>query len=209
MSRHAVAELQRIGFDGFLSYHFYSEPLLRRDLEELVEHARERLPDAYQLLYTNGDLLSENRYRDLINAGIDHFIVTQHDNDVFPERPYQTVVMGNELQLTNRGGYMEDVEVLEGSLSAPCHAPTDMLLITYNGDVLLCCDDAERQNVMGNIMESPIEEIWFSPQFQQLRDLLAQGKRAEAGGICSRCNNMEYVRQGENYYTYIRRKAKG
>jgi len=201
---HTISELAKIGFDGCLSYHFYSEPLLRRDLDRLVSQAKAELPGAYQLLYTNGDLLTDDRYHVLVEAGIDHFIVTQHDNRPFPERRSQIVVMGADLTLTNRGGVMTNVARLQKALSVPCHAPTDMLMVTFNGDILLCCDDAQRRNIMGNIMESPIEDIWSSPRFRRVRKLLAEGKRGAAGGICARCSNMEYVRSGENYYSHLR-----
>lgn len=199
-----IGELARINHDGFLSYHFYSEPLLRRDLESLVEYARMLLPSAYQLLYTNGDYLTERRYQSLRDAGIAHFIVTQHDNLRFPERLHQTVVLGRELRLTNRGGLLRNVASSIESLAVPCFAPTDNLLVAFNGDVLLCCDDAERRTVMGNIMESSLDEIWFSDRFRTARTLLAEGKRAKARGICAQCSNTEFRKRGENYYSYLR-----
>ena len=39
-----LAELQRIDYAGRLSYHLFSEPLLRRDLERLVKSASAALP---------------------------------------------------------------------------------------------------------------------------------------------------------------------
>src|SRR5947209_6778178 len=71
-----VSQLGEIEFCGRLSFHFYNEPLMRKDLESLVSIARGTLPFAHLVLYTNGDLLTDARYRGLLDAGIDFFIVT-------------------------------------------------------------------------------------------------------------------------------------
>ncbi|MES1243475.1 MAG: SPASM domain-containing protein [Acidobacteriota bacterium] len=195
-----VSELERVNFQGNLSYHLFNEPLLRRDLETLVRKAAARLPNAFQVLFTNGDLLLDERYTSLREAGIDHFIVTRHDYEPMPERPYQTIQFPSDLVLVNRGGLLGTTEE---PLFLPCYAPTDMLIITVGGDVLLCCDDAERSHVMGNISVQTLEEIWFSPRFVHLRNLLQEGKRQEASEICRRCNNREYFGPGENDHKHL------
>src|SRR5438132_14121294 len=52
-----IIQLSDIAFSGRLSFHFYNEPLMRKDLEVLVAIARGALPVAHLVLYTNGDLL--------------------------------------------------------------------------------------------------------------------------------------------------------
>jgi len=198
-------ELERIDFRGNLSYHLFNEPLLRRDLETLVAKVAARLPDVFQILFTNGDLLSDKRYASLKNDGIDHFVVTRHSFEPMPERPEQTVQFPSDLILVNRGGLLG---ALGETLTMPCYAPTDMLILTVDGDVLLCCDDAERGHVMGNIAVQDLEEIWFSPRFVSLRRLLQEGNRREASDICRRCNNREYFGPGENDHKHLVKMAR-
>lgn len=195
-----LSELERIGFCGNLSYHLFNEPLLRRDLEVFVASVAARLPRVFQLLFTNGDLLSNKRYASLKKAGIDHFIVTRHGFEPIPERPDQTVQYPSDLVLVNRGGFLERIE---STLTTPCYAPTDMLIITVDGDVLLCCDDAERQHVMGNLVHQDLEEVWLSPRFVKLRKMLQAGNRQEASEICRQCNNVEYFGPGENDHKHL------
>jgi 2-deoxy-scyllo-inosamine dehydrogenase (SAM-dependent) len=195
-----LAELKRIGFRGNLSYHLFNEPLLHRDLETLVTKVTASLPDVFQLLFTNGDHLSDKRYASLKKAGIDHFIVTRHGFEPMPERPDQTVQFPSDLVLVNRGGLLG---ASEETLTMPCYAPTDMLIITVDGDVLLCCDDAERGHVMGNISAQDLEDIWFSPHFVRLRGLLQEGNRRKASDICRQCNNREYFGPGENDHKHL------
>jgi 2-deoxy-scyllo-inosamine dehydrogenase (SAM-dependent) len=117
------------------------------------------LPDVLQLLYTNGDFLKDIRYENLVRAGISFFIVTRHESSDFPG-PSQKVVKSRDLTLSNRGGLMKNVQGLR--LSLPCYAPSDMLIVTVTGDVLLCFDDAARTQVMGNVAEQAIE-VLYSP----------------------------------------------
>src|SRR5579884_3424923 len=74
-----LEELARLPFEGRLSYHFYNEPLIRRDLEQIIKRFAERLPNAYQVLYTNGQLLTQKRYESLIQAGIHLIKITSHN----------------------------------------------------------------------------------------------------------------------------------
>jgi GTP 3',8-cyclase len=197
---HIVAELVRIAFRGNISYHLFNEPLLRRDLELLVSKVTAHLPGAFQLLFTNGDLLSDERYMSLRQAGIDHFLVTKHDFVPIPQRAQQTVQFPSDLVLVNRGGLLGEVAE---PLIRPCFAPSDMLIITINGDVLLCCDDAKREHVMGNITRQSLDEIWLSPHFVHIRKLLRTGNRRDASKICRQCNNLEYFAPGENDHKHL------
>jgi 2-deoxy-scyllo-inosamine dehydrogenase (SAM-dependent) len=62
-----------------ISYHLYNEPLLRRDLAQLVGVVDRLLPEALQLVNTNGDLLDDAHYLELRRAGVDYFYVTRHE----------------------------------------------------------------------------------------------------------------------------------
>lgn len=198
-----VAELARLRYKGRISYHFYNEPLLRTDLERLVRQVRCDLPRCFQLLFTNGDHLDGRRYHSLRDAGIDHFFVTQHDGSKYPAREAQTVQIPDNLVLTNRAGLLTEIACLPAALERPCWAPTDMLVVTVTGDVLLCCDDSRRTQVMGNILLRPLDEIWESPTFRRLRKLLQRGMRAEASPICAGCSNTEYSGPGVNYQKHL------
>lgn len=201
---HIVEELVRIDYRGNLSYHLFNEPLLRRDLETLVAKVARRLPEVFQLLFTNGDLLNADRYASLKEAGVDHFIVTRHDFTEIPQRPDQTVQFPSDLVLVNRGGLLGQVSE---PLARPCFAPSDMLIITVKGDVLLCCDDAQREHVMGNIARQGLEEIWYSARFVQIRKMLQFGNRREASAICRQCNNREYFSRGENDHKHLKKQT--
>ncbi len=81
-----VRQLAEASFAGRVSYHLYNEPLLRRDLARLVAMVDDLLPDALQLVNTNGDLLDDARYTEPRRAGVDYFYVTRHEPGPYPER---------------------------------------------------------------------------------------------------------------------------
>ncbi len=195
-----IDELIQVKFSGVLSYHFYNEPLLRDDLEELIVRVTNTLPDAFQVLYTNGDKLSNRRYESLCNAGIKHFIVTRHAQRPIDSRARQTVLYPEELQIVNRGGIMSK---LDKPLTVPCYSPHERLIVTVTGDVLLCCNDAKRSQVMGNIADQTLKDIWFGKEFVRIREQLKKGKRYESSPICRHCDDTEYFAPGEDHHKEI------
>src|SRR4051812_22001715 len=130
-----VRQLADLTFTGRISYHFYNEPLLRKDLDRLVAAVDTALPDALQILYTNGDLLDDHRYARLRAAGIDYFIVTRHSGGEYVERSFQVVQRSHDLVLTNRGGTLVDLEpATRQHRDQACFAPSEMLIVTVTGD---------------------------------------------------------------------------
>ncbi len=187
--RSIVAQLAGIEFSGRLSFHFYNEPLVRKDLEDLIAIARAWLPLAHLVLYSNGDLLSDARYASLLDAGVEFFIVTRHGGEPMRRRLHQLVQFPRDLDLSGRAGAVLSVK---RPLRRACHAPSEMLIVTVNGDVVLCHEDARREVVLGNLGRSRLEDIWRSASMEQLRQHLMRGDRRRAGPVCSRCDHRAY-----------------
>jgi len=192
-----ISELQKLNFSGQISYHFYNEPLLRTDLHDLVKYVAKRLPNLFQILFTNGDYLTEKCYKRLSIAGINHFLVTRHDYKAIPKREFQTVLFPDNLRLSNRGGTLFK---LEKPLIYPCYGPSEKLIITITGDILLCFEDAKRSQRMGNILENRITDIWFSKKFSDIRNILKKGRRDKASHVCKNCNNLDYTIPNKTWF---------
>jgi GTP 3',8-cyclase len=189
-------QLAELNFGGRISYHFYNEPLLRKDLGRLVSTVDERVPRALQVLYTNGDLLSDSKYAELRAAGIDYFIVTRHSGGCFPERPFQVVQQSHDLVLTNRGGVLTDLPSASPAVRRqPCFVASEMLIVTVTGDVVLCYEDSQREHVVGNVLEQHVLDLWRQPRLTELRQALARGERSVLP-MCSQCSNVAHTRPG-------------
>jgi 2-deoxy-scyllo-inosamine dehydrogenase (SAM-dependent) len=192
-------QLEALRYAGRVSYHFLSEPLLRRDLPRLVTLSKSMLPSTWQVLFTNGDLLTDEKYEELISAGIDMIVITAHDGVAPRPRQRQVVQFPHHLQLTNRGGTLTALPATTDEIkSLPCYAPSEMLIVSSNGDVLLCYEDSMREHVFGNIMRESLEDIWSSPSFVERRRLVREGRRSEAGSICERCSNSAHSEPGRS-----------
>lgn len=190
---HILEQLAEMGFSGTFSFHLYNEPLLHPGLEDLVRSVRKQLPQARPVVFTNGTHLNEKRYRSLLEAGVARFIVTQHKDYRLPPRPHQTLQTPEDLQLTNRGGLLGKQDA---PLQRPCHAPTEMLIITCQGEVLQCFEDARKRRVMGSLQRQSLREIWSAPAFLQARAELARGNRNLFADLCALCDNQDYPSPG-------------
>ncbi len=194
-----ISQLSAIGFHGRLTYHFYNEPLLNRDLEILVAHAAGRLPAASHVIYTNGDLLTEERAASLFSAGVTKFVVTDHGGRTLTELVMRVSRSPKfihprvdfrrytpDTSLFNRGGL---VKVGNQRSLKYCAYPAYEMVIDVDGNVILCCNDYYGVHKFGNITTTPILEIWYSPEMSRLRARLLSGHFDLP--ICCTCAGVE------------------
>jgi len=186
-----VDKLRSVGFSGRLSYHLYNEPLLHPMLNHFVAIAARILPAATQVVFTNGDLLTDDAYDSLLRAGVSHFYVTAHDRVAPPVREKQNCVFPEEVRLTNRGGALDPAA--DCLYHVPCLAPSEMLIIDIDGDVLLCYEDYFKSCIMGNVFRESLYDVWFGERFSVLRALLAGGQRQQGPTICQLCNSKNHL----------------
>ncbi|MCP3776459.1 SPASM domain-containing protein [Paenibacillus sp. MZ04-78.2] len=205
-----MEQLRSLDFAGRISFHFYGEPLLCKNLDLFVGMASEYIPRARPIIYTNGDLLDAKRLRNLLELGIKKFIVTQHVGakhkfkEVFvqlsEEEKEQVVYLDHsDLVLSNRGGILSKVPH-QSKASSICMVPSNLVVVTVMGNVLPCFEDFNQKLVMGNINEQHIAEIWNNERFSAFRKLLSEGHRNQSE-ICKNCNNVSV--QTEVQYDYV------
>ncbi|HUU42038.1 MAG TPA: radical SAM protein [Desulfatiglandales bacterium] len=53
----------------------------------------------------------------------------------------------------------------------PCYWLWNMMSIYWNGDVALCCMDSDLTYNLGNVAIQTIQDIWYSEQFMELRNM--------------------------------------
>jgi radical SAM protein with 4Fe4S-binding SPASM domain len=196
-----MEQLQSIDYRGSISFHFYNEPLLSPDLDRFTAIAKEYLPNSRIDLYTNGILLTRERLESLIDLGIGKFMVTQHHGnepyafaELFPALPPEIrekikFRSFRELVLSSRGGVLKNVGYAKEKppFDIACYLPSTLMVITVNGNVLPCFEDFHEKNVMGNVSDQTIMEIWKSPKYVNFRESLKAKKRADFP-VCRECN---------------------
>jgi 8-amino-3,8-dideoxy-alpha-D-manno-octulosonate transaminase len=192
-----IDELAIVNFSGRFSPHFYGEPLLDKRIVSFITYTRKRLPNVFIKLYTNGDLLSYELFMELLDAGADIFRISQHGempskilsecknkvgDKMWRERvEYLRYVDTDTVPLMNRGGI---IDTNRGNRMKSCEQVFD-LIIDYEGNVLLCCQDFLSKNIFGNLKNEGIMEIWNKKHFKSLRDKINSG--IWSAEICKKC----------------------
>jgi cyclic pyranopterin phosphate synthase len=180
-----VDQLDLMGFRGTLKYHFFNEPLLNMNLERLVGLAHARLPKVRHVIYTNGDALSEARATSLLAAGVRKFVITDHGHrrltsfvstaDARIHWPWSRTLVRritNKTFLFNRGGL---ISVARSRQFSYCSYPAYEAVIDMSGNVLMCCNDYHGEQAFGNVLETPLVEIWRSSSMTRARKELLSG----------------------------------
>lgn len=61
------------------------------------------------------------------------------------------------------------------------------MVISFNGDVVLCCHDMAREVILGNLNNSSIYEVWNGRRFQGILEAMYKGVSLPSTFICQRC----------------------
>ena len=194
-------------YSGTLAPHFYGEPLIDKRLEQFIAYTRKILPSAVIEVYTNGELLTIDRYLALKTAGVDLFRISQHTE--LPSTVVETTltyiqqnhpeifsidykVYRDEKFKMNRGGLVttEQVPLELMRTVTGCSMAHRVLTFDFKGNALLCCNDYLAQHVFGNIRSNSIEEIWEGMGYQRVRNLLMFGYLPFE--MCKVCSGLKY-----------------
>ena len=75
----------------------------------------------------------------------------------------------------------------KGLIREPCRLLWSSMVIDWNGDVVLCCNDYMHEVVLGNLKNESIKEIWFGEKIKKIRDI--HRKRCFSDmPFCDKCN---------------------
>ncbi len=69
----------------------------------------------------------------------------------------------------------------------PCALIWLKMVVDWNGDVVLCCDDWNHSTVLGNLKKQTIEEIWRGEKLKKIRGAHIHGEFYKIP-LCSGCN---------------------
>jgi len=188
-----VMELKEINYSGWFSPHLYGEPLLDKRLGEIFKLARLHIPRAYNVIYSNGDLLTYRKFKELRAAGCDLFIVSQYDNEMHPtikelykhmsplEKTHVSYrIINDDTPLSTRAGLVEPTK-----LATDFDCPVTTVFIDVHGKVVLCSNDYNSTSVLGDFNTETLVDIWNSDRYVQIRKELKKGIYSET--LCKNC----------------------
>lgn len=61
-------------------------------------------------------------------------------------------------------------------------------MVHVDGDLTTCCLDEHLENRIGNVRDTPLTELWRGATIHAWRLAHAEGRFAESGPYCTRCN---------------------
>jgi len=198
-----MQDLKDMNYQGSISYEFYNEPMLAKNLHWFVQTTRAFLPKSRIDFYTNGTLLSLEKFQQLRKEGVTRFIVTKHQGEKkylfdqtymnLSEEEKSIVIFQSykDLKLTNRGGLVNAGPASPAYLT-PCFIPSFLLVVTVLGNVLPCFEDFPAEKILGNINEKHLKDIWGSEEFAAFRKKLSKALRHDEKP-CDKCNRIQVL----------------
>ena len=215
LAKNIAEQLADINFTGIVNISGTGEPLLTKHVVDIVKQFGDK--GIHIEIVTNGDMLVSKKgsklIKDLYSAGLCQFVVSMYDgpeqidefNALFAscdidkgsyslrDRWYdESEDYG--LLYTNRAGnigfeHLSDIskqKLMESGKSA-CFYTHYSMMIDWNGDALLCCQDMYNRTVnFGNVKDKSLVDIWTDAKLTEFRNKLKNGDRSLSP--CSNCN---------------------
>lgn len=216
----AVKDLSDIDYSGRLVFSGFSEPLLHKNVFELLRISRDTLQKCQLEVVTNGDRLTSEVINELFMAGLTTLLVSMYDgpeqipqfesiiemSDISADRiilreRYLPVDKGYGINLTNRAGNVAvpeaGVRALREPMKHPCYYTHYRMMVDHHGDVLLCPHDWGKRLIVGNLKDEHIVDIWTGKILGETRKQLGKGNRAFSP--CDVCDVLG-TRQGQQHF---------
>lgn len=197
-------------FGGDIHISGFGEPFLNKNIFNIVSLIKFNLPDNRVCITNNGDCLTSEKIKEIFYCGLDYMIISCYDgydaknkfiqmfkdtnisNQKFEIRELWYNEGENELEFAkrnkfnNRSGTSTKLNGLDVK-TGECYLPFYKLVIDWNGEILLCCNDWHRRHKgFGNINKNSLSEIWYGDEFTKVRKDLSIGNRI--GPSCKNCS---------------------
>lgn len=178
----------QLGFTGLVAFHYYNEPLLKR---ELIMNVIEHVPEGRFLLWTNALLLDRNVKNNEFLRKFSQVNITCYNFSDLPFFQALKEYYGNieifDWELDDRLQIYE--KTIINNLS--CKRPLFELPIDYHGNIHLCCMDWNNDYEIGNIFIEGFESIVMGEKYQKLiSSCKSRLNITYCPNICKTCDKM-------------------
>lgn len=197
-----INQLSEMDYSGRLSLFSNNEPFLDPDIISRHKYAREMVPRARMHLFTNGTLLTIERFQQIMEY-LDELIIDNYQQELKLIKPCEQIVeyceKNPELKkkvtivlrkpheiLSSRGGDAPNRKNVVNFGNDSCVLPFKQMTIRPDGKVSLCCSDALGKNTLGDVTKNSLLEIWYGDEFQRVRNCLKNGRKNWE--LCKKCD---------------------
>ena len=199
-----IDQLAEWGYKGHLTLYGNNEPLLDNRIVEFHKYAREKLPEAFIFMSTNGLILKLDTVKE-VKKYVDQLIINNycmdmklHDNiqeiyDYVKAHPeefedVEILIQMRYLQevLTNRAGSAPNKQATEKVITETCLMPYTDMWIMPNGKMGICCCDNFEVTNLADVIEDGVAAGWNSEKYRKLREDLRAGRQNYP--FCKHCD---------------------
>jgi len=196
-------------YSGIFLFSGFVEPMVDKNIYNLISIVRKNLHNAKIEMVTNGDALNKSRIKKLFDFGLSTLLVSIYDGKKEAEAMEKLLISCNLNQdqfkvrhrylpesdsfgitLSNRSGMMDNAEYkipsLKEPLKKPCYYPHYTFFMDYTGEVLVCSHDWGKKLVVGNLKNENFIDIWRNQKFSLARKNLYQANRNFSP--CDKCD---------------------
>lgn len=198
-----IKQLKDLNYSGRLAFHSNNEPFMDKRIIEFVKYARNRLPKAYIYMYTNGTLLTMEKFLGIIPYLSKIYIDNYNDdlklnktskdiNDYCRKNKLINLKVEIRLRkihevLNTRGGQSPNNHKKK-TLNMSCILPFKQLVIRPDGKISLCCNDPLGKFTLGDLNKQSLIEIWYSKKYSIIRNKLSKGRKNIC--LCKYCDTL-------------------
>lgn len=199
-----IDQLAEWGYKGHLTLYGNNEPWLDTRIVEFHKYCREKLPECYIFMSTNGLLLDIDKVKSVLPY-VDQLIINNYcenmklhenvqkiyDYAMAHKEEFKDVELLFQMRyakavLTNRAGSAPNKKNTQKVVNETCLMPYTDVFIFPDGRMGICCCDNFENTTMADLNTTPIKEAWNSPAYQKLRQDIRK-TRAEYN-FCKYCD---------------------
>lgn len=202
--KNIIDQLAEWGYKNKLTLYGNNEPWMDTRIVELHKYAREKLPDCFIFMSTNGLLLTPEKVEQ-IAPYIDQLIINNYAETMDLQEPHQKVydyLMANQDKykdldvvfqiryiheiLTNRAGAAPNKAQTQKVITETCLMPFTDMFIVPDGRMCICCCDNREVTTMGDLTKTTLKEAWNSKAYNHLRECMRNGRHNHP--FCKHCD---------------------
>ena len=199
-----IKELKEINYNGAIALHSNNEPLLDKKICNYAKYTRKELPNSYIYLYTNGTLLTIDKFCELI-TNLDLLVIDNYNDNIQFIEPVKEIfnycIQHPELKkkvridmrlqnqiLTSRGGQSDNRDEIL-TLKSSCLLPFNKIVVQPDGRIPLCCCDPFGKVILGDLNTEKLVDIWNGKKARALRESLYKEQYSRKNlKLCSKCD---------------------
>lgn len=187
-----IDELGEMHYTGRLALHSNNEPFLDSRIIEFAKYAREHVENAFVYLYTNGTLVTLDKFQEIIPY-LDKMIIDNYNDELKLHENAQAIhafcrkdrMLNEKVEihvrkvnevLYTRGGLSPNNKKKK-TLPMSCILPYKQMVIRPDGKISLCCSDPYGTNTMADVNKMSLKEAWYSERYKSVRKSLRKGRK--------------------------------